>query len=122
MEFNNAPTLTMSKNDYDMLGRLLLETLALSGVCLDMKHNREPDQALLTPWPLIDEESHVIYRTAARELVMVFCRMVSLNHADTGDIDTPPWRQFFNLMKTQPMSCEPDVIFSALTSGKLPEA
>ena len=122
MKFDNSPTITCRKLDYDMLGRILMETLSLSGLCSDMKNNREHDPTLLTGWDHIDEESRVIYRTAARELMLVFCRMIKLNLAETSDVDTPPWRQFFELMKSQPFSSEPDVIFNALSCGKLPEA
>ena len=123
MGFNDgAPTLTMDREDYEMLGKLLMETLALSGLCVDMKNNVPHDPLLLLRWEQVDEESRIIYRTAARELMKVFCRFIKIEHAETGPIDTPPWRQFFDLARSQPMSSEPNVIFNALTCGRLPEA
>lgn len=122
MRFDNAPTVTLSRDDYDTFGRILMETLSLSGLCMDMKAGRESDPSLLTPWVRVDDESQVVYRTAARELMTLFCQMVKINIAEMSDIDTPPWRRYFDLMRRQPMSSEPNVIFSALTCGKLPEA
>ena len=122
MSFDNSPTITLRKDDYDMLGRILMETLSLSGHCMDMKNNRPHDPLLFTHWSGLDHESQVIYRTAARELMLIFCRMIKLNHAETDDIDIPPWREYYNLQKSQPLSSEPNIIFNALTCGKLPEA
>jgi hypothetical protein len=112
----------MSKQGLEDLGRVAYETMALIAIASDLQRGAEFNPKLLMKWPETDEETRVVYRTMAHQIMSAACKMANADLKIEGPLDEPPWRQFFKLVKTQANSSEPNVIFAALGSDALPEA
>jgi hypothetical protein len=96
--------------------------MALCAIASQIKNKETVDGFLLMSWKSCDEETRIIYRTMAAQMMQAVCHMTNVEFKAVEEIDTPPWQPFFQLLKTQPRTSEANVIFSALGSGVLPEA
>jgi len=115
-------TLYVDRAGIDLVGQIAYESMALCAIANQMKNKENVDQLLLMNWKSCDEETRVIYRTVAAQMVQAVCHMTNIEFKAMTELDTPPWRPLFQLLKTQPRTSEANVIFSALGSGVLPEA
>jgi hypothetical protein len=96
--------------------------MALIAIASALQRKEDFDPKLLMKWKEVDEETRIVYRTMAHQIMSAACKMANADLKAEGPLDEPPWRQFFKLMKTQANSSEPNVIFAALGSDVLPEA
>lgn len=114
--------LCVDRAGIDLVGQIAYESMALCAIASHMKKNEEFDPHLLMGWKTCDEETRVIFRTIATQMMQTICHMTDIKFKPRDDLDPPPWQPFFQLLKTQPRTSEANVIFSALGSGVLPEA
>jgi hypothetical protein len=114
--------LCVDRAGIDLVGQIAYESMALCAIASHMKKHEEFDPLLLMGWKTCDEETRVIYRTMAAQMMQAICHMTDIKFKPKDGLDTPPWQPFFQLLKTQPRTSEANVIFSALGSGVLPEA
>lgn len=121
-EDESDKTLVVDRNGLDVVGQVAYEAMALCAIASQMQRKENVDMSLLLNWKSCDEETRVIYRTVAAQMMQAVCHMTDITFKAVDGLDTPPWKPFFNLMKTQPRTSEANVIFSAISSGVLPEA
>jgi hypothetical protein len=115
-------TLYVDRDGLDLVGQIAYESMALCAIAAQIKNKEEAEPFLYMKWSGCDEETRVVYRTMAMQMMQTICHMTNIDLKQMEELDTPPWRPLFQLLKTQPKTSEANVIFSALGSGVLPEA
>jgi hypothetical protein len=106
----------------EVVGQIAYETMALCAVVKSMKKDEPVDPFLLTSWKSCDEETKRVYRAVGNQILKTVCQASGLTFKEVEALESPPWAQLFQLLKTQPNTSEANVIFNALNSGPLPEA